>query len=552
MKTPQTPPYRRFVIVLWMAFVLKGLFYCVLFPIWEGFDEYAHMAFVEFVVAHHDLPVPQTLVSKEIDQSLKLVPLPWLLRDWPAPHVPHDQYWQLPPQERATREQELLRLPPSLQSESGDSPLYEGQQGPLYYWLMAPLDWAVHNATLPTRVLILRVVNVLLASLIIPILFLCGQRFFRDERAAIVSCAFLAAMPEFYIDTARVGNQTLATVLYGILTLLCLAALDGKPKYLSIGTVLGLLLLTKAYSLSAIPAICFVLIWTFVRSKYRKRSPYLPAAALACAGLVAGWWFLRNFQLMGTLVWISSAPKRPTSISDLMYNVSRIDWVSALKSFAASHLWFGNWSFLTVRSWMYEVLEGLLLLLLAGVIVITVRSLSGRSGRVSLQNIVALSLMFGSFIAALAYHVLITFINAGIAATCGWYLYAVAVPEALLAVSGLTAFGKWGRPLFLAVAGLFAALELYATHWVLIPYYTGWTVHTSSGALQSFHPERAGIGVTEILTRLHADWPVFITNGIVFFLWLLYLIGTVGVFYIAVRGSLSFSEPVTSPDLRAH
>jgi hypothetical protein len=532
--------------LIWLLFVLKGVFYCVLFPIWEGFDEYEHFAFIQFVENHHDLPVPETVVSKEIDESLKLVPLPWLLRQWPPPHVTHDEYWQLPTGERQMREQKLLRLPLSSQAEraeANDNVLYEGQQGPLYYWLMSPLDWAVHKASLPSRVFLLRVVNVLLASLIIPIAFAAGRIFFRDDYAALATCVLLAVMPQLYIDTSRVGNQTLATVLYAALTLLCLAALNGKPRYLSIGTVLGLLLLAKSYSLAAVPAVCFVLMWLALRSKDPGRSWYLSAASLGCAGLVAGWWYLRNFQLMGTIVWLAGFPKRPTRISDFVHYVPQVDWVTALKSFVASDLWFGNWSFLTVRSWMYQVLEALILLVIAGLVIMTARSLRSRSDNLPMRNIVTVGLMFCGFIAALSYHVLVIFMNTGIPATCGWYLYAVVVPEALLAITGVMAFRQWGRKLLLVLMGSLVALELYATNWVLIPYYTGLIVHTPSGSLESFHPGRVGITFTDIVGRLHSNRPPFLSDGVVLILWLLYLISVAGVYYVAVRTSDRIALP---------
>jgi hypothetical protein len=220
-----------------------------------------------------------------------------------------------------------------------------------------------------------------------------------------------------------------------------------------------------------------------------------------------------------------------------------VDWVTALKSFAASDLWFGNWSFLTVRSWMYQVLESLILLVIAGVIVMAVRSLRSRSHKLLPPNIVTVALLFSTFIAALAYHVLLAFMNSGIPATCGWYLYAVVLPEALLLITGVMAFGQWGRRLLLVLMASFAALELYATHWLLIPYYTGLIAHTPAGALQSFHPGRVAVSFTEILGRLHVNRPPFVTNDVVFVLWLLYLVSLVGVYYVAVRISARMTFP---------
>jgi hypothetical protein len=36
----------RIVVLIWVAFFLRGAFYASILPVWEGFDEYAHFAFI--------------------------------------------------------------------------------------------------------------------------------------------------------------------------------------------------------------------------------------------------------------------------------------------------------------------------------------------------------------------------------------------------------------------------------------------------------------------------------------------------------------------------
>jgi hypothetical protein len=535
---------RRLLIAIWILFLVKGLFYCVLFPLWEGFDEYSHFAFIQFVATHHELPTPATVDSQEVDRSLRLVPLPSLLRQSLGSGTSHDEYWQLSARERAARTEAMFALPAASQTELGDGVMYEAQQAPLYYWLMAPLHWAMRSQSLPVRVFVLRLINILLVSAIIPIAFLSARMFFRDDYAALAVCALLAAMPELYIDAARVGNQTIATVLYGLLTLLCLRALNGKPQYLMIGATLGLLLLSKAYALAAIPGVCFVLVWIIWRSEKPFRSATRAAASMACSAVVAGWWYVRNLELTGSLVWISSTPVRPARMADFAHYILQIDWKSAVRSLAGSHLWFGNWSFLSVRSWMYEVLEFFVLALIAGVAVMAVRSLRSARGTIPLQHLVLAALVFGGFLAALGYHILVSFINSNVAATCGWYLYAVAVPEGLLAVTGVMAFGRWKRRLLLVIVGSFSALELYATHWLLIPYYTGLTRRAPSGALASFYPGRMSMSFAELLSRMHVNRPPFVTSSVVFVLWVLYVVSIAGLYMITFRSSRSTHSQV--------
>src|SRR5215813_5290828 len=119
---------RPALIAIYIAFVCKGLFYAAVIPIWEGYDEYAHFAFIQRVAVQHELPVPDTRISREVEQSLELVPLPWELRDLPPPHVIHDSFWKLTPEQRTTRQRDLLAIPADWRSQPGTIVLYEGKQ----------------------------------------------------------------------------------------------------------------------------------------------------------------------------------------------------------------------------------------------------------------------------------------------------------------------------------------------------------------------------------------------------------------------------------------
>src|SRR5690348_15069385 len=43
---------RGFVVALWIAFILQGAFYAVIAPMWEGFDEPGHLAYILFIDDH--------------------------------------------------------------------------------------------------------------------------------------------------------------------------------------------------------------------------------------------------------------------------------------------------------------------------------------------------------------------------------------------------------------------------------------------------------------------------------------------------------------------
>ena len=100
------PPYRLLFLV-WIAFVTRGLFYCVQQPMWEGYDEWAHFAYIQHIAEHGRLPARGDTVSKEIRSSLSLMPSPYGLSGFNLPFITRENYWRFPPEERLARKRAL-------------------------------------------------------------------------------------------------------------------------------------------------------------------------------------------------------------------------------------------------------------------------------------------------------------------------------------------------------------------------------------------------------------------------------------------------------------
>ena len=92
------------MLLIWLGFLVRGAFYCVVLPLWEGFDEYAHFAYVQRVHNGKWLVQPGARATREVERSVSLVPMPWTQRAEPPPHETHESYWRLPPEQRRARE----------------------------------------------------------------------------------------------------------------------------------------------------------------------------------------------------------------------------------------------------------------------------------------------------------------------------------------------------------------------------------------------------------------------------------------------------------------
>jgi len=89
--------------------------------------------------------------------------------------------------------------------------MYEAQQAPLYYWLSAQvpklfLDWALAD-----RVLLLRFLTLMVASLVVPLTYLVGYAA-GGIRLALTNSILLVAMPQFTMTASRVANDSFAAV----------------------------------------------------------------------------------------------------------------------------------------------------------------------------------------------------------------------------------------------------------------------------------------------------------------------------------------------------
>jgi hypothetical protein len=93
---------RKVVLVAWLAFLVRGVFYCVEQPIWEGFDEWAHFAYVEHLAMTGSIPERTDEVPADVSASIRTV-----------------------------------RMPRGQANDAGSYTQYEAQQPPLYYCLMA-------------------------------------------------------------------------------------------------------------------------------------------------------------------------------------------------------------------------------------------------------------------------------------------------------------------------------------------------------------------------------------------------------------------------------
>jgi len=525
--------------IIWFAFLLKTLFYASFIPLWEGYDEYSHFAFVQYLAANASLPTAASNSSREVAESLDLAPVPWLLRNAQPGWMTHDDLWKLPADIRRERESRLRSIPPHWAREPATPPLplYEAQQPPLPYLILWLPYRALEHASLLTRMWALRLTCSFLASLAIPFGFLLARRVFANDSWSLAAIAIAASMPELMITTARVSNEGLAIAI-GSACILAFLSISIQPvcklsSAACFGLSLAAALLTKAYFLAFFGAIAVVFAWMMFRHR-KLRDPLLFRFSIVVALpiAVAGWWYLRNFGLTGTVTGLAEDVRSRSSEMSALQAFVAAPWWKIVDFAALSHIWLGGWSFLVLRSWMYHGVELISLAAVAGIgWSILHRLHPGRR--------VLLVLLLPQFFLwlGLAYNALASFRGHG-GMTVGYYAYCFVIAEVICLLIGLRALlpASLERLAIPALVACFTALEFFAVNFVLIPYYTGLTAYTPRGSVPALHVSQlARGGFAEIFQRLAMGKTAFLSPEVLFMLWTLFVISSLGLVAISFQ-----------------
>lgn len=514
-------PVRLWMLLLWVCFVVRGAFYVCAIPLWEGFDEYAHYARIEYLATLGREPLRTTPVPDDIAETMAHVPT----------HnggMSFDRYWRLTPTERQTP----FSIPQAY--------VYEAQQPPLFYWLSAAFDRLLGKSPLASRVVFLRMICVLLASVCVPIGFLIARQVFGKLVLALMSTALIAALPLLTYTATHVSNDGLAIGLGTLVVLLVL-----RRNGVALGAALGAALLTKAFFLAFLPPVILLL---FYRTTRRSA-----AVALLGAVAIAGWWYGDNW--IGTRSLTGNIMLVQPSLGQMAAGISKLNWIKSADYGWITVVWTGNWSFLGLRSWMYRCMAVLTILALAGVLKLLWKGnrdiaylrnsrKTERGAKHFLDGIevctapfALLTSFLASFAVALGYFALATFAVTGYPGAVGWYSCCLAAPFAIVMTAGLRSIAPQrlkaaSGPI---LVGAYAALELFGVNMYLLPYYAGFISHLPSGGLPALRVAQLGNGgFRALFERLALYKPAWLTAPILISLWILFLLATAALMAVSM------------------
>ncbi|MBZ5570035.1 MAG: hypothetical protein LAN64_19600, partial [Acidobacteriia bacterium] len=181
---------------------------------------------------------------------------------------------------------------------------------------------------------------------------------------------------------------------------------------------------------------------------------------------------MRNLVATGTLSGLSEAVMlRGMGAGAMIARAAHINWLKAIDGILLSHIYFGGWSSLTARSWMYHVFYLMIAAAAVGL---------ARGRRTGLEPAAT---FYAFFWIGQMYNVVLLYLSKGVAVSMGWYLYAVIGAEIAVCAAGLR---LWRRVLAAGVV-LLGLLDFYTVHALAMPYYAGIVAHKANGGIAGLH-----------------------------------------------------------------
>ncbi|RPE79064.1 MULTISPECIES: DUF2142 domain-containing protein [unclassified Frondihabitans] len=295
---PAKRPLADRASTMWLvtaAFGLVLVFWAVLTPLYGAPDEIAH-----------------------VDSAIRVAQV----HTWPAPGEAHylsgvtyTKFGEL-----QLRNDQRSTFAEIFADRPGISPGIDQmtQHPPLFYLMAAVVLKLVHFMDLrwDIVVMILRYFDILLVLPLPWLVFASVKRALKSPKIALLGAVSLFFVPQLQQIVSAVSNDSLAVLLGAVTAWLMIRFLTGAQRVrdvVFVSIALGLFLLTKGTAVPAVPFVALGLL--FARRVVpvgwgRRILDTLLGGAVA--GVIGGWWFVRNIVLYHDIQPSGLAGQRPT------------------------------------------------------------------------------------------------------------------------------------------------------------------------------------------------------------------------------------------------
>lgn len=483
----------RAALLTAVAILLIGIGFVAILPPFEGFDEPAHYSSVRQIADTGTIPLfGSSYIDRAVEAYEQHAPMPWGAGKPPFDKTGYMTYQSFFADAAAVRYYKRYgNAPASDRFAPGVKGNWESQHPPLYYALMAPIMRATEGFSLLTQLFTLRLASFVLAWGGFVIGWLAARSY---EGASIPSgiaaeyLYFPFLLPVFFTEFGRVGNDSLCLLLlgpiFGLTLAICAREKGGGAKSLSVGLLLGLGLLTKAFFLPILAGYaCFMGIRAWqARDEKELFNHRLAALGLTTipALIVGGGWYIYDFVAFGSPTGSGDSiylARHGGFLANLLRHFSLSVPISRIIDIAVSWPWAGSWSLVHVAPALH-----IPLVILTGMAAIAY-VMYARRYRLG-EPIWLAAWLLVPFLAGLLYHVFVVF-ALGTSGTPVWYLDILAPFLALAFSCGFERLWRYsiGPPLIM-LGLVYAACFLGIALWSQMALFAGCAVKNSDKLYQ--------------------------------------------------------------------
>jgi len=338
-----TKESRRAIVAVLVGFVVLGVIYSVVTPVFEAPDEPWHYAYALHLAdggglpvqsLEHDQPWRQEGSQPPLYYALGALLLRPLNTGWDEPFAVYNPHVQLGE--------------PSARANINMVVHGEGER------------WPYRGHSLGVHVL--RLFSVLLSAGTVWATYRIAQEVFPGKRWVALGAAVINAFtPQFLFVGSSVNNDNAVTLFASLSVLLLVRLAKGDrraPTLVCLGGVLGLAALSKLSGLGLWGLTVGVFLWLGWKERSIVKIARQGAIVFGVALGLSGWWYVRNWMLYGD----------PTGLNVMLQIVGRRPYVPGLAELlseahglAVSYWAIFGWFNVLADQWVYCVLYGLLL-----------------------------------------------------------------------------------------------------------------------------------------------------------------------------------------------
>jgi hypothetical protein len=445
------------------AFLARAPLYLSVFPPFEGWDEYQHLAYIVHLDEAGTIPAYESRLPLALRPLVLAMPHSLSgseqLHEWGA--LSYADYWNT--------------APAASRSVTSSPRLYQSQQPPLAYVMDLPV-WRALKPRPLDAIFVMRAINVLLVAGSLVLFAAALTRLVPAWWPRVMVLALVCLHPLFFQNVARVANDGLA-VATGIAGISLLLLADGRTlltRGVLAAACLAASVWSKQTSLTLLPALVLglpLIGWSHgVPGGRLWRVTGITCAVLL---LLLGPSWVWNYLRVGTILTTQDSVElaaRGSTLSALGTSFATMAWQPAIDFlFGPGKAWVGGWTFLPVQSTLDVLYRWYWSLLLAGAAIGGLFALWRRARPDDAAPLAVCATVVICTVLGMTYHAVLSHAVYGRVMTTPWYFMTALPFLFVLAVRGLeTIDRRLATASAAALAVLFVAIDLYGT-WVQMP-----------------------------------------------------------------------------------